>query len=53
MVYSIDSMHLNYDHVSYAIHSEFSSDSSVQQLMIPELLNQIYIVKILLERGDS
>ena len=43
MIYSIDSMHLN--HVPYAVHSEFSSASSVQQLIIPEQLNQIYIVR--------
>ena len=40
MVYSIDSMHLNYGHVYYAF---FSSASCVQQRIIPNRLNQIYI----------
>ena len=40
MVYSIDSMHLKYGHVYYA---DFSSTFCVQQGIIPERLNQIYI----------
>ena len=46
MVNSIDSMHLNYDHmhVSYAIPSDFSSAFSVQQPIIPERFNQMCIM---------
>ena len=45
MVYSIDSMHLNNGHM-YPTHfmQIFGSASCVQQLIIPERLNQIYIV---------
>ena len=44
MVYSIDSMHLNYGHMSTTQFIQiFSSASSVQQCIIPEQLNQIYI----------
>ena len=42
MVYSTDFMHLNLicSHVSYAINSDFSSASSVQQCIIPERLKE-------------
>ena len=45
MVYSIDSTRLNNGHM-YPTHliQIFSSASCVQQLIIPERLNQIYIV---------
>ena len=45
MVYSIDSMHLN-NGLMYPMQFMhiFSSASCVQQLIIPEQLNQIYIV---------
>ena len=44
MVCSIDSMHLNYGHMSTMQFIQiFSSASSVQQPIIPEQLNQIYI----------
>ena len=39
MVYSIDSMHLNYGHIYYA---DFYSASCVQERIIPEQLNQNY-----------
>ena len=45
MVYSIDSMHLNNGHMYPTQFMQmFSSASCVQQLIIPEWLNQIYIV---------
>ena len=40
MVYSIDSTHLNYGHIYCA---DFSSASCVQQRIISERLNQIFI----------
>ena len=44
MVYSIDSMHLNYGQMSTTQFNQiFSSASCVQQHIIPERLNQIYI----------
>ena len=45
MVYSIDSVHLNNGHM-YPVQfmQIFGSASFVQQLIIPERLNQIYIV---------
>ena len=44
MVYIIDSMHLNYGHMSPTQFIQiFSSASCVQQRIIPERLNQIYI----------
>ena len=45
MVYSIDSMHLNYDHMSTTqFISIFTSASCVQQQIIPKMPKQIYIV---------
>ena len=45
MVYSIDSVHLNTGHMYPTQFMQiFGSASCVQQLIIPELLNQIYIV---------
>ena len=45
MVYSIDSMHLNNGHMyPTQLMQIFSSASCVQQLIIAEQLNQIYIV---------
>ena len=46
MVYSIDSMHVNYNGHMYPTQlvQIFSSVSCVQQLIIHERLNQIYIV---------
>ena len=45
MVYSIDSVHLNNGHMYTAQFMHiFGSASCVQQLIIPEGLNQIYIV---------
>ena len=45
MVYSIDSMHLNNGHMYPTQFMQiFGSASCVQQLIIPEWLNQIYIV---------
>ena len=45
MVYSIDFMHLNNGHMYPTQFIQmFSSASCVQQLIIPERLNQIYIV---------
>ena len=45
MVYSIDSMHLNNGHMYPTQFMQiFSSASCVQQLIIPERLNQIYVV---------
>ena len=45
MVYSIDSMHLNNGHMYPAQFMQiFDSASCVQQLIIPERLNQIYNV---------
>ena len=44
MLYSIDSMHLNYSHIyTTQLNKIFSSVSCVQQRIIPERLNQIYI----------
>ena len=44
MVYSIDSTHLNYGHMSPSQFIQiFNSASCVQQCIIPEQLNQIYI----------
>ena len=45
MVYNIDSTHLNNGHMyPTQLVQIFSSASCVQQLIIPERLNQIYIV---------
>ena len=47
MVYSIDSVHLNNGHMypmQYTCMQIFGSAFYVQQLIIPERLNQIYIV---------
>ena len=45
MVYSIDSVHLNNGHMyPMQFMQIFGSASCVQQLIIPERLNQIYIV---------
>ena len=45
MVYSIDSMHLNNGHMYPTQFMQiFGSASCVQQLIIPEWLNQIYII---------
>ena len=45
MVYSIDSMHLNNGHMyPMQFMQIFGSAFCVQQLIIPERLNQIYIV---------
>ena len=45
MVYSIDSVHLNNGHMCPMQFIQiFGSASCVQQLIIPEQLNQIYIV---------
>ena len=45
MVYSIDSMHLNNGHMYPTQFMQiFGSAFCVQQLIIPERLNQIYIV---------
>ena len=45
MVYSIDSIHLNYDHMyPMQLMQIFSSTSSVPQHITPEQLNQINIV---------
>ena len=43
MVYSINSMHLNYGSRLLGSTQIFSSASCVQQYIIPERLNQIYI----------
>ena len=44
MDYRIDSMHLNYGHMSPTQFNQiFSSSSCVQQRITPERLNQIYI----------
>ena len=46
MVYSIDSMHLNYDHMyPMQFMQIFSSNFGVQQPITPERLNQINIVE--------
>ena len=45
MVYSIDSVHLNNGHMYHMQFMHiFGSASCVQQLIIPERLNQIYLV---------
>ena len=45
MVYSIDSVHLNNGHMyPMQFMQFFGSASCVQQLIIPEWINQIYIV---------
>ena len=45
MVYSIDSMHLNYDHMYPTQFMQiFSSAFGVQQSITPEQLNQINLV---------
>ena len=45
MIYSIDSMHLNNGHMYSAQFMHiFGSVSCVQQLIIPERLNQIYVM---------
>ena len=51
MVYSIDSVHLNNGHMyPMQFMQIFGSASCVQQLIIPERLNQIYIVHIVGKR---
>ena len=46
MVYSIDSMHLNHDHIQFPTQfmQTFSGAFGVQQPITPERLNQINIV---------